>query len=419
MALGTTAVSMGFITPTGGDNVRDGDDAITNNALVAARELEALAQQLKNIASAYDVALENGYTGTAAEWLASLRGTQGKEGPYGGTAVTDPQIASYITTATATRAALLDAFLQRTATRSGVSGSQVLNIVDDNAGAGETIRIKDTPEHKGIMINLQHHAAAGSGNQTYAINIANHPGATSAFVIHQYSAATPAMQIDNTDVNAGIYIKNTENQTMNPGGYGAGSFLQLLPYGETGALQLTNGLTWLNNSTKDMQVHAVNPSIFGFGVRVDGDKTGLQVTKNGTGPGNAAWITNRGAGSALFVSQLGNAEAFRIYTEAVGKVAARIAGNDQGLVVTTAQDAGITFDVMKSGAGGGVVARIINRGTGPSLSILGNSAEVARIHNTGDLEIYTPGSGIFLRSDDGSRFKLYPRNDGTLAIAKV
>jgi len=59
--------------------------------------------------SAYEVAARHGYTGTESEWLASLKGVPGApgpEGPYGGTAVTDPQVASYITTDTETRAAL-------------------------------------------------------------------------------------------------------------------------------------------------------------------------------------------------------------------------------------------------------------------------------------------------------------------------
>ena len=62
--------------------------------------------------SAYEIARRHGYTGTETEWLAStkgergIRGERGPEGPYGGTEVTDPQVASYIGADTATTAAL-------------------------------------------------------------------------------------------------------------------------------------------------------------------------------------------------------------------------------------------------------------------------------------------------------------------------
>lgn len=82
------------------------DAALAGKATVA--ELDArLADALAGIESAYDVAYQQDPTiGTVDDWLASLVGPQGEEGPYGGTAVTDPQVASYVATATETRAAL-------------------------------------------------------------------------------------------------------------------------------------------------------------------------------------------------------------------------------------------------------------------------------------------------------------------------
>lgn len=62
---------------------------------------------LNKISTAYEVAQAEGFSGTVDEWLESLVGAPGKEGPYGGTVVTDPQVASYVTSDTATRAALL------------------------------------------------------------------------------------------------------------------------------------------------------------------------------------------------------------------------------------------------------------------------------------------------------------------------
>jgi len=76
-----------------------GDVAGLQDALDAAGsadELDALSTRIDNMASAYDVWLENGHSGTEADFLAALRGTRGPEGPYGGTEVTDPQVASWI-----------------------------------------------------------------------------------------------------------------------------------------------------------------------------------------------------------------------------------------------------------------------------------------------------------------------------------
>lgn len=68
--------------------------------------------RLDAISTAYQVAQMFGFEGTAEQWLASLVGPRGPEGPYGGTEVTDPQVASYVTTETETRAALDRSYLQ-------------------------------------------------------------------------------------------------------------------------------------------------------------------------------------------------------------------------------------------------------------------------------------------------------------------
>src|SRR5699024_2338617 len=61
-----------------------------------AAEIDALSARIDSLASAYDVWLEQGNTGTAEDFLASLQGERGAEGPYGGTEVTDPQVASWV-----------------------------------------------------------------------------------------------------------------------------------------------------------------------------------------------------------------------------------------------------------------------------------------------------------------------------------
>ena len=86
--------------------------------------------------SAYEIARRHGYTGTEAEWLAStkgergIRGERGPEGPYGGTEVTDPQVASWIEDpTTTTRKALAHADLL------GDRGEQLVTALDQRRDA--------------------------------------------------------------------------------------------------------------------------------------------------------------------------------------------------------------------------------------------------------------------------------------------
>lgn len=369
--------------------------------------------------SAYEIAVANGYAGTEQDWLKTLIGARGPAGPYGGTEITDPQMKSLVSDDTTQTKTYLDsAYVRRSFTRSADQNGNYINLTDLSADASgaSMIRLTDDPANSGSILSLYHKGASGA--QAYGINIANMPGSKNAFTIHQYSKQTPAVQIDNTDGNVGIYIKNTENQTMNPGGTGNGSFLSFLPYGETGGLQLTNGLTWLNNSTKDIKIQAVRPSIYAFGIQVDADKTGLQVTKTATGAGNAAWISNAGTGNALFVSQTGNAEAMQVYSDVADRVASRVRGNNYGLAVGTVADGGDTVSISKSGTGVGAALRITNKGVGSTVSFMDGNGEVAKIYNNGEIELYTPGAGIIMRSPDGGRYKVYVNNLGALVAAK-
>lgn len=365
--------------------------------------------------SAYEIAKDNGFVGSEADWLKTLTGPRGPAGPYGGSEVTDPQVASFVRDETMrTRQAMDNIFAQRIYTRPAEAKGDYINIKDlsaDTSGAS-MLRLTDAPENSGSVINIYHHGTSGS--QAYGINIANMPNARNAFVIHQYSSRTPAIQIDNTDVNTGIYIKNTDNQFMNPGNKGTGTFMQFLPYGETGGLSLTNGLIWLNRSSKDMKIQATNPQTYAFGVQMDADKTGLMVMKNATGAGNAAWITNSGTGHALFVSQTGTAEAFHVYSNVAGRFSARVRGNDHGAVITTQADSGVTLDVTKNGVGPGIVTRIVNKGTGAFMAFVNNAGDAFRVHQTGEVEIFTPAAGVIMRSPNGTRFKVFVTNDGSL-----
>ena len=117
-------------------------NAVHTHAASAITGLDAyvdarVGTEMEGINSAYDVAVANGYAGTEVEWLASLKGEKGDEGPYGGTAVTDPQVASYITTpGTETNAVF-------TARRTGVSvkefGAVGDGVADDTAAFTEAL----------------------------------------------------------------------------------------------------------------------------------------------------------------------------------------------------------------------------------------------------------------------------------------
>lgn len=71
-------------------------DALADAESSLAAGLSAVDEKLANVSSAYDVWLSEGNVGTRSDYLASLRGERGEEGPYGGTSVTDPQVASYV-----------------------------------------------------------------------------------------------------------------------------------------------------------------------------------------------------------------------------------------------------------------------------------------------------------------------------------
>lgn len=105
-----------------------------------------LQESLAGIESAYDV-----YVATATEagdpvlprdeWLASLEGPQGVEGPYGGTEATDPQVATFLADGMATRAAVEDAV----APMIGVIDSRFesLQAAIDAAPAGGIVEVRE------------------------------------------------------------------------------------------------------------------------------------------------------------------------------------------------------------------------------------------------------------------------------------
>lgn len=163
------ATDMGTLARTADDAIRAGDASVRGEVTEVRRSLEGLdaatqaelAQQrdefitaLDGMMSAYDVAVADGYTGTITEWLESLVGPRGPEGPYGGTEVTDPQVASYVTgAATETRAALAETMVAR---------GTILHDVRDYGAVG------DNTTDDSAAFNAAVAAAKASGGRAYA-----------------------------------------------------------------------------------------------------------------------------------------------------------------------------------------------------------------------------------------------------------
>lgn len=308
--------------------------------------------------------------GTPAASTVHFKIPQGVQGLPGTNGVpTAEAIAQNIELPGPVRDVMLDGFLSREITRTDDDGRELVHIVDEVAVPRDTFRLEDVVGHGAPLLNFVHRG--GAAGQAYAINIGNAPGAKSGFVGHQYSDVSPFMQIDNTDISTSLFIRNTENQVMNPGGSGTGAFMQFMPFGQTQSLFFSDSLQWVNHTSKDILVRAMNPSIYGFGVQVDADKTGLNVTKNGTGAGNAVIVTNRGTGVGLFIGQ-------------------------------------------ESVTGAGSALHILGRGTGALLRAQTAGGDAFRIHANGDTEQFIAGAAHIMVSPSGARYRVSVSNTGEI-----
>lgn len=319
---------------------------------------------------------------------------------------------------------LAQTFGRRNANDALSSGNNAYSYIrDTGTGLASTFLYEDAPEHLGSVISIRHYGRGDDGNQAYGINVANHVGARNAVTIHQYSKAAPAFQIDNTDIASGIYIKNTENQTQNPGGSGTGNFLQFKPFSSTDSLFLTDGLQWLNRTGgKDMSVASLTPVNYTFAVLATADdKQGMYVSKSGVGAGAALNVNNMGTGSAVSIVQNGLSEGLKITTTAAanGVYAARMNGQAHGLILDTVNNGGNTLDVDKKGLGNGIAFKLRNLGTGDTISMLNGAGVVARFSAAGEYENYGNGSGIILRDPAGIRYRISVDNTGTVKATVI
>lgn len=240
----------------------------------------------------------------------------------------------------------------------------------------QRLQFIDVAGAKGSVLNFTHRGD-GSGTtdgQSYGVDIHNMPGAKSAVVVHQYSAVSPAVWIDNTDSGAAVRIKNTENQTLNPGKNGSGArFVEFLPYNDTGSFSIDDGLNFSNSSAKI-------PNFF-----TALNQSALQVQKTGTGSGSAFRVINSGTGVGAKIDQNGAGIGLTVSSAAAaaGWYAAQITGQDYGAQVVTSVDGGRTLEVQKNGTGAGEALRIVNKGTGGALAVRNATAELFSITSTG------------------------------------
>ncbi len=238
--------------------------------------------------------------------------------------------------------------------RTAVTGADT-NVLIQTDGTDDTVyalEIKDNAStNGGRLLQLTHYGNADT--QSYALNISNRSGAGSAAVIHNYSDVGPSLIIDNTRSKAAIYIRNTENETLDPGGFGTGDYLDL--YG--GSAGDTHRLMRLTKDLAFMAYDTTKPVTFSPQVAA----VGLSVSQA------------YGA-VALSVSASSGAAGFYV---------ASLSGYDYGPKVSTSQNSGVTLIVQKDGTGAGTVQQIINKGTGLSLDVRSGSASLFALTSAG------------------------------------
>lgn len=364
---------------------------------------------------------EQASAATLAATEATAAATTAEEAAEAATAPTDTQVAALLTnTGSQTRAALGSGI-----TASAAAVAPVLRLRSTAATGQYTLALDDVASHGHDVLNISHagDGTTGPTTQAYAINIANQAGARPALVIHQYSYNGSAVRIDNTDIAASLQIWNTENTTKNPGRTGTGPFLQLHPYGEADELYLTNDLTWLNNTTKNLRVQSTAATAYTFGLDSAQDIPSLYITKRGTGAGSGVYVANSGTGPAVDLYQNGTTGLGLRITAGAGHstYAFQIKGQTYGGSFETEinSSAGQVLTLNKKGTGAGEGMRIINAGTGASISLRNASAEVARFLASGELEHLTAGAGILLRSPDGTRYRVSIANGGAISVVSA
>ena len=266
-----------------------------------------------------------------------------------------------------------------------------VDAADTESAATRRLKFTDVAGSLGSMINLWHWAnGTGEAQQaTYGLDIHNGIGAKQALVTHQYSNAAPAWQLDQTDSNDSILIRNTENVVKNPSGIGSGKPFVFNDHGVIRFQIFNRGEVYINPG----------PTAVGSGLEIVGDTVAAKAlaTLRHNGPAHGVVITSA-AGSAGFYPL-------------------NITGQNYGANMTTATDGGAVLTLVKNGTGTGTGLTITNKGTGVTVAYRDTSALLSGITALGEFEHYVAGKGIYLRSPNNTRYKLTVADGGTLLIA--
>ena len=197
--------------------------------------------------------------------------------------------------------------------------------------------------------------------------------------------------IDNTASSSIMMLRNTTNQTINPGYYGTGDFIDF----------------WGYNGT---------PTGFPAGVTLGGLGPSLKFydVVNGTGWGlignfNPALSINQGgAYPGLIVS---------MQATAAGNYSALLSGYDYGPLLTTSQNSGVTLNIAKNGAGAGTVVAIKNLGTGDIFDFNVTGATIGKL--TSALNFSDVSNGNYWQFSGSANPALTITETGAYNAAKI
>lgn len=306
--------------------------------------------------------------------------------------------------------------------------------------------LQDSAGTLGPLLQLNHF---GAGHvDVAALDIHNYVGAAGALSIHQYSSvSTAAIQVDNTGRQPMFVLRNTENQTLNPGSTGMGDYVQFEGYDPTTFADgsITSGLPTLTSPTAAFVASDVGREIVATGVSdftyilsvesatsvtLSANATatttgtlsfqisrvkapiallsrnlvflakstslpfqfipavavdGLRILQARAARGLVITKTGSDANNALTISHTSPGRAVQITptSGAAGFYPLAVSGYDYGPLFDTSQNGGDVVQITKNGTGSGRAMVITNKGTGLSLDVRSASASLFAITAAG------------------------------------
>lgn len=252
--------------------------------------------------------------------------------------------------------------------------------VADRANGQWGMDLIDTDANAGGILHIDHSGRGGTGS--YAIDIRNRQGASIGLVIHNYSATTAA-QFDNTDSGTILRLRNAKNETFAPGKKGTGDFIDFWGYTTSSPDQDVQ----IGRLDQFLVFRSLDPSrVFTFQSQSTSDA--LRVTSASGGVGLK--LNQLSSTSALAIEVAHSAPSTAVQITPSGSAAGfyplSVTGLNLGPHFSTASDHAPTNGVLnltKNGTGAGLGLKIVNKGTGNSLSAWSATAEVFAVTAAG------------------------------------